>query len=85
MLACVFGLSFGVSTAAAQGAGPIDVWGHERLAWDQPAISADSLRDLTFFSIIEGFREPLEDVRCSTELNRFGLAGKYFAIFLTTS
>ena len=50
----------------------VEVWGHERLAWDQASPDAASLADLIFTAHIDGLADPLEDVRCSSLRNDFG-------------
>jgi hypothetical protein len=61
-----------VSAGGPGSSSPIEVWGHERLSWDQPIEDADSLADLTFTAYIDGLVDPLEDVRCSSVRNASG-------------
>lgn len=53
-----------VSTGLQDPSSPIEVWGHERLAWDQAVAEGSSLFDLTFAAYIDGLIDLLEDVRC---------------------
>ena len=61
-----------VSTGLVGATSPIEVWGHERLGWDQAEADAAGLAELTFTSSVDGYRELLEDVRCAPLLDRFG-------------
>jgi hypothetical protein len=50
---------------------PIDIWGHERIAWNQTASSPQEVSELSFYSYVDGYREPLEGVMCSPEPSGF--------------
>ena len=65
-------LSPPVSTSAFGPSGPVEIWGHERLAWDQPSPDPDSLAHLIFTAYVDGLIDLLEDVRCSSERNVSG-------------
>ena len=61
-----------ISTAEADLSSPVEIWGHERLAWDQASPDVESLADLTFTAYVDGLIDVLEDVRCSSMRNDFG-------------
>ncbi len=46
----------------------IDIWGYERLAWDQAVPEGGSLFDLTFAAYVDGRIDVLDDVSCSARL-----------------
>jgi hypothetical protein len=60
------------SQAPVPAQNPVEIWGHERLAWDQPSDDAGRLTDLIFTAYIDGLTDVLEDVRCSSVRNDFG-------------
>ena len=51
---------------------PVEIWGHERLAWDQPSPDSASLADLNFVAHFDGLIDVLEDVTCSSVRNASG-------------
>lgn len=51
---------------------PVEIWGHERLAWDQPSPDSASLADVIFTAHVDGLIDVLEDVRCSSVRNDSG-------------
>jgi hypothetical protein len=61
-----------VSTGGPGPSSPVELWGHERLTWDQPSYDPASLADLTFTAYVDGLVDPLEDVRCSSVRNEAG-------------
>ena len=67
------GAQSGVSVSGGPETTPTQVWGHERLGWDQEANSAVELANYVFTALIDGrFPEALEDVRCASTLSVAG-------------
>lgn len=61
------------SVAAAAQDTPTEVWGHERLTWNQAAGSALELARYQFVSLTDGERvDALQDVRCASEVQILG-------------
>ena len=61
-----------VSTGQPSPSSPVELWGHERLTWDQDASDSEILSSLSFIAYVDGFIDPLEDVRCSPVRNESG-------------
>lgn len=69
----ILGLALSSVAAGAQDIPPTEVWGHERLTWDQPVRSAVELVDYEFLALIDGVHvEAIEDLRCASEAQVLG-------------
>ena len=69
----VLGLTLSSVAAGAQDIPPTEVWGHERLTWDQPVGSLVELIDYEFHALIDGVHvEAIEDLRCASEARDLG-------------